>query len=76
MRDGCPFKSYALYGTFIESTYAVPPSLLFLRRKALAFYRGNNFAGLDEELSEIVAARKLKVSAETSQGGTHAGIMV
>ena len=48
-----------------------------LRRKSLAFYRGNNFAGLDEELSEIVAARKLKASAAaTSQEGKQDGIMV
>ena len=54
----------------------VPPPLFPPGRKALAFYRGSNFAGLDEELSEIVAARKVKASTTTSQEGEQAGIMV
>ena len=52
------------------------PSLFPPGRKALAFYRGNNFAGLDVELSEIVAARKAKASTMTSLEGRQAGIMV
>ena len=54
----------------------VPPPLFPPGRKALAFYRGSNFAGLDEELSEIVAAKKAKASTTTSQEGEQAGIMV
>ena len=68
-------ESNAVSGTFYQILSDVP--LFLFRRKSLAFYRGNNFAGLDEELSEIVAARKLKASAAvTPQDGEHDGIMV
>ena len=66
-------QSNAVSGTFIKLRLTI--HLFLFRRKSLAFYRGNNFAGLEVELSEIVAARKLKASSETSQEGKH-GIMV
>ena len=68
-------QSNAVSGTFIKLRLTI--HLFLFRRKSLAFYRGNNFAGLDEELSEIVAARKLKASAAaTSQEGKQEGILV